>query len=70
MSAHHYTLGYAMGLRHARTGDPRDTSHVRCLPLEHERDEAARACDPRAVFGSEDFHAGYDDGYEAVVGDD
>lgn len=63
-----YDAGYEMGARHARTGDPLDQSDARCLPLETELDAAARAYDPRAPFGSADFHRGYERGYEDTMG--
>ncbi len=59
-----FATGLAMGVRHFGTGDPDDVSDERCEPLEAERDAGARAFDPRASFGSEDFHLGYERGYE------
>ena len=60
-----YRAGYAMGLRHSRTGDPLDLSGERCEPLERERDEAARALPHTGPFGNGAFHVGYDEGYDA-----
>ena len=61
-----YRAGFAMGVRHALTGDPADLSDARILPLERERDDAARSYDLRPL-GDPNFHRGYDDGYDAAM---
>ena len=60
-----YRAGFAMGVRHARTGDPADVSDARCLPLEAE----ARAAEDTflSLVARGQFARGYDDGYDWAI---
>ena len=54
--------GFAMGVQHARTGNPADVSDARCLPLEAEARAAEHTFGSLVARGQ--FARGYDDGYE------